>query len=177
MKKILFVLLLLPLSLLCAETPKPPTTLKGVLLEQLRTSHNQKDWFVPVSVALEGITPEQASWKDKSGNHSIGQLANHLAFWNAQALAKFKGEKPAAFNGNNEETFNSFDRKSWSATVQRLDQVLTDWEKAVEAADEKKLKSWYSTIAHIGTHNAYHTGQIVYIRRLQGSWDPAKGVK
>jgi uncharacterized damage-inducible protein DinB len=177
MRRLGLVLILSTRSLLPAETAKPPATLKGVLLEQLRTTHNQKDWFVPISVALGGLTPEQASWKDKSGNHSIGQLANHLAFWNAQSLAKFKGEKQAAFSGNNEETFNSFDAKTWQATVQRLDQVLTDWEKAVEAADESKLKSWASTIAHIGTHNAYHTGQIVYIRRLQGSWDPAKGVK
>ena len=177
MKRILAVLFLPPLFLLQGETPKPPTTLKSVLLEQLRTTHNQKDWFVPVSVALEGLTPEQASWKDRSGNHSIGQLANHLAFWNSQELAKFKGEKPAAFSGNNEETFNNFDVKSWNAIVQKLDKVLSDWEKAVEDADESRLKSWYSIIAHIGTHNAYHTGQIIYIRRLQGSWDPAKGVK
>ena len=178
MKKLFAVLVLLQLSLLRGQTPKqPPTTIKGVLLEQLRTTHNQKGLFVPVSVALEGLTPEQASWKDKSGNHSIGQLANHLAFWNAQELTKFKGEKPAAFSGNNEETFNSFDSKSWNATVQKLDSVLTEWEKAVEGADESKLKSWYSVIAHIGTHNAYHTGQIIYIRRLQGSWDAAKGVK
>ncbi|MFL6463386.1 MAG: DinB family protein, partial [Bryobacteraceae bacterium] len=136
MKKLFAVLVLLPASLLHGQTPKqPPTTIKGVLLEQLRTTHNQKDWFVPVSVALEGLTPEQASWKDKSGNHSIGQLANHLAFWNAQELAKFKGEKPAAFNGNNEETFNSFDSKSWNATVHKLDSVLTEWEKVVEGAD------------------------------------------
>ena len=177
MKNISALLFLLPLSLLHGETSKPPTTLKGVLLEQLCTTHNRKDWFVPVNVALEGVTPEQAGWKDKSGNHSIGQLANHLIFWNSQELAKFKGEKPAAFSGNNEETFNSFDSKSWNDTVRKLDGVLTDWEKAVEAADENKLKSWYSVIAHIGTHNAYHTGQIVDIRRLQGSWDPAKGVK
>jgi len=34
-----------------------------------------------------------------------------------------------------------------------------------------------STIAHIGAHNAYHIGQIIYVRKLQGSWDPEKGVK
>jgi hypothetical protein len=47
----------------------------------------------------------------------------------------------------------------------------------VETADEAKLKSWYSTIAHIGAHNAYHIGQIVYVRKEQGSWDREKGVK
>jgi len=47
----------------------------------------------------------------------------------------------------------------------------------VEAADEAKLKSWYSTIAHIGAHNAYHIGQIIYVRKEQGCWDPEKRCK
>ena len=53
---------------------------------------------------------------------------------------------------------------------------MTAWEKAVEGADEPTLQKWASTIAHIGAHNAYHIGQMVYIRGLQGSWDPEKGV-
>jgi uncharacterized damage-inducible protein DinB len=61
--------------------------------------------------------------------------------------------------------------------VQQLDRVLAELEKLVEAADDKKLASWASEVAHIGAHNAYHTGQIIYIRRLQGSWNPEKGVK
>ena len=92
-------------------------------------------------------------------------------------LAKFKGETPAKFSGNNDETFNSFDSKNWAATVKQFDDVMTQWEKAVEAADDEKLKAAASTIAHVGAHNAYHIGQIIYIRKLQGSWDPEKGVK
>jgi hypothetical protein len=164
-------------SLLYAQTPKPPTTLKGVLLEQLRTTHNAKDWFVPAMVAVEGLTPEQASWTDGSGNHSVGQLAAHLTFWNTQQLAKFKGEQPPKFSGNNDETFNSFNRQKWNDTVRQLDRILTEWEKAVEAADDKKLAAWASAIAHVGAHNAYHIGQMVFVRKLQGSWNPEKGVK
>ena len=155
----------------------PQPTLKGILLEQLKSTHNQKEWFVPINVAVEGLTPEQARWKDGAGNHSVGQLANHMLFWNAEELAKFKGEKPEPYSGKNDETFNSFDSKSWNATVQKLDTVMTEWEKAVEAANDKKLAQWSSAIAHIGTHNAYHTGQIIYLRKLQGCWDPEKGVK
>jgi uncharacterized damage-inducible protein DinB len=177
MKKIIFLLFLaLPFHAFCQD-PKPPTTLKGILLEQLRKTHNEKDWFVPANIAVEGLTAEQAKWTDGSGNHSIGQLANHLVFWNTQELAKFKGEQPAKFSGNNDETFNSFDSKQWNSTVKQLDEVLTAREKAVESADDKKLETWASTIAHIGTHNAYHVGQIIYVRKLQGSWDPNKGVK
>jgi uncharacterized damage-inducible protein DinB len=176
MKRII-VLLFLSLSLHGVAEEKKAPTLKSILVEQLKITHTQKEWFVPANTAVEGLTAEQAKWTDGSGNHSIGQLANHLIFWNSQELAKFKGEKPAKFSSNNDETFNSFDSKQWSATVEQLDKVMTEWEKAVEAADDKKLESWYSTIAHIGTHNAYHVGQMVYIRKLQGSWDPSKGVK
>lgn len=171
------VLITLSICVLTHAQDKKPSDLRGVLLEQLRTTHKEKDWFVPGNVAVEGLTAEQASWTDGKGNHSVGQLANHLVFWNREELAKFKGEQPEKFSGNNDETFNNFDSKKWNETVQQLDQVMIDWEKAVEAADQKKLEAWASTIAHIGAHNAYHIGQMIYVRREQGSWNPEKGVK
>ena len=176
MKKLLSLVSLLTL-MLSIDQDGNTQSLKTVLVEQLKTTHNKKDWFVPVNVALEGLTAEQAMWKDGSGNHSCGQLAYHLLFWNERQVANFRGDKEAAFSGNNDETFNSFDKNSWTTIVARLDNVLTDLEKIVEAADETKLKSWAPTIANISTHNAYHTGQIIFVRKLQGSWDPEKGVK
>jgi uncharacterized damage-inducible protein DinB len=152
-------------------------TLKSILLEQLKTTHNAKDWFVPVNTAVAGLTAEQANWKDSSDNHSIAQLTTHLAFWNKQVLDKFKGIKPDTFSGNNKETFSKVDDKTWSTIVAQLDGILTEWEQQVQAADEKKLQAWYSTIAHIGTHNAYHTGQILYIRKMKSWWQDENGVK
>jgi uncharacterized damage-inducible protein DinB len=162
----------------CAQAAKtsPPPTLKSILLEQLRSTHNKAEWFVPANTAVEGLTAEQASWTDGKGNHSVGQLATHLIYWDRRNLARFKSEPLEKFT-NNDETFTRFDSKQWNATVKQLDEVMTDWESAVAAADEEKLKSWYSTIAHIGAHNAYHIGQIIYVRKEQGSWDPEKGVK
>jgi uncharacterized damage-inducible protein DinB len=136
-----------------------------------------EEWFVPISVAVEGVTPDQAKWTDGKGGHSIGQLVNHLAFWNERNLQRFQGTTLLAYSGNNDETFNSFDAKTWVETVKRLDGVMKAWEKAVADAEEVKLRAESSRIAHIGAHNAYHLGQIIYVRKLQGSWDPAKGVK
>lgn len=164
--------------------PKPAPTLKSVLLAQLKTTHNSQEWFVPAIPALAGLTVEQAGWKPGAGNpsasenHSIAQLVNHLTFWDRRQLAKFKGEPAGAYDGNNAETFVPItDKAGWDAAVKQLDDVMTEWETAVEKADDAKLQSWYATIAHISTHNAYHTGQILYIRKEQGSWDPSKGVK
>jgi DinB superfamily len=160
-----------------APPPEPPTSLRAVLIEQLQTTHNMKEWFAPAMIAVDGLTAEQASWRDGKGNHSVGQLAAHLVFWNRQQLAKFNGLLPESFSGDNNETFDRFDAAKWSQIVRDLDQVMGDWEKAVEGADEAKLQKWASTIAHIGAHNAYHIGQMIYSRKLQGTWDPDKGVK
>jgi uncharacterized damage-inducible protein DinB len=176
MRRMLVCLVTL-VSCFAGAQEQKPMTLKAVLLEQLRSTHNKAEWFVPANTAVAGLTPAQASWTDKSGNHSVGQLANHLLFWDRESLMKFKGEKPPKFSGNNDETFNDFDEKSWTTTVTQLDAVMTEWEKAVEAADDAKIALWASRVAHVGAHNAYHIGQMVYVLKLQGVWDPAKGVK
>jgi DinB family protein len=170
-------LLLLSFSIQAGAQSAEPVTLRSILLDQLRSTHNQKDWFVPIDVAVEGVTPEQANWKDGSGNHSVGQLTYHLLFWNSRALARFQGKPADKFSGNNTETFDNFDAKTWAATVKQLDQVMADLEKFVETADEKTLAKYAPQIARVGTHNAYHVGQIVFVRKLQGSWNPEKGVK
>lgn len=172
MKKLLTVILS---TAIVAATAQQAST-KTVLLEQLKNTHNVKNWFVPINVAVDGMTAEQAAWKDKGG-HSVGQLAYHLWFWNERQLNDFKGTKNAAFSGNNEETFDKFDQKQWSDIVKKIDQVMTDIEKWVESATDEQLKKHASTLTNISAHNAYHTGQIVSVRKAQGSWDAKKGVK
>jgi uncharacterized damage-inducible protein DinB len=180
-RKTIVALLLLSLAgYVHAQEPKKqktPATLRSILLEQLQTTHNKQDWFVSANTAVAGLTPEQASWTDGKGNHSVGQLAYHILYWDKQSLAKFKGETPEKFSGNNDDTFTGYDPKKWAETVQQLDQVMTDLEKLVQAASEKQLAAWAPTIARIGTHNAYHIGEIVMVRKEQGVWDASKGIK
>src|SRR5690242_20991596 len=113
MRQFLFVILIAACWPLFAQGQKAPEkpTLKSILLEQLRSTHNKAEWFVPANTAVEGLTAEQASWTDGKGNHSVGQLVNHLVFWDRRELQKFKGEQQDKFSGNNDETFNSFDAK------------------------------------------------------------------
>lgn len=172
MKKLLIILF--STAFFCTHAQQVST--RSILLDQLKKTHNVKDWFVPVNIAVDGLTGEQATWKDKGG-HSVGQLTYHLLFWNERQLNDFKGTKNAAFSGNNEETFDKFDQKQWNDIVRKLDQVLTDIEKWIETASDENLKKHASTIANISAHNAYHTGQIISVRKEQGSWDAEKGVK
>lgn len=176
MKKLACFVLLLMSGGVFAQTQKPPTTLRGILLEQLKTTHDQEDWFVPAKVAVAGLTAEQAQWTPGHGGHSVGQLAYHLWYWDARALDRFNGLKPGPYDGNNDETFTNFTPAQWSDLVNKLEQVQLDWEKAVENADDAKLEANASLVEHVAMHNAYHVGQILYVRKLEGVWDPAKGV-
>jgi len=159
------------------QAPQKEATLRSILLEQFRNTWNKEDWYVPVSIAVEGITAKQAMWRPADSSHSVAELAYHILYWNRESLDKFYDRKPAPFSGNNNETFTAITEATWTSTIQQLNQVMSDWEKAIETADETKLKKWASTIDHLNTHTAYHTGQILYIRKLAGNWDANKGVK
>lgn len=172
----LLLLLALPTASL-AQNKKPPTDLRGVLTEQLHSTHDVEDWFVPANIAVAGLTADQAKWTPGKDQHSVGQLAYHIWFWDTQALARFNGEKATPPPSNNDETFNDYSPAQWNDLVKKLNQVMTDWDNAVATADDAKLAANASLVAHVAAHNAYHIGQILYVRKLQGAWDPAKGVK
>src|SRR4051812_11878432 len=133
-----------------SPTPAPtPVTLRSLLLSELHSTHDNAEWFTPIKAAVAGLTAEQVKWVpqnaqgkiDSNANHSVGMLAYHLVFWNENALARLRGEKPAS-PGNNQETFNDFDAARWDQIVQRLDRGVEDLETAVgkKPAGEKALK-------------------------------------
>ena len=112
-------------------------------------------------------------------DHSVGMLAIHLLFWNSEQLAKFKGEKPAHPSPPKTPNLQQIRRHQLARhRYAKLDAVLTDNRTRRRKCQRRPDRQHGPpTIAHIGTHNAYHTGQIIYVRKLQGSWDPNKGVK
>ena len=187
MRKLLLAATLLLTPLALAQTQKPKATdLRSVLLEQLQSTHNQAQWFVPLDTAVGGLSPEQARWTPHAGGpgqmHSVAQLVAHLVYWNERSLAQLRHEKPAAYSGNNEDTFVGYDvnhitAPQWTALVARFDKCMTGYENWVKSASTADLAANASLIAHVGAHDAYHLGEIVYVRKLQGSWDPSKGVK
>src|ERR1044072_375823 len=90
--KHVFALLVIFSGILYAQNQNEPKDLRGILLEQLHSTHDAEGWFVDGNTAIAGLTPEQASWSDGKGNHSVGQLTRHLVYWNRYTLKKLKGE-------------------------------------------------------------------------------------
>lgn len=171
----LMILVLLGTSVVgVAQEAKNPPTLKSILLQELHETHNQKNWFVSEKEAAAGLTGGQAAASDGKV-HSVGQLVQHLNYWNSNALALFKGQKKDATSDNN-ETFK-FDPKQWDATQKQYDEIMTEMEKVVESADDATLAKIAPTVARVAQHNAYHIAEMVTVRKMQGTWNPENGVK
>lgn len=169
MVKSIFIFGIGLLLMSCSSKPNS-LQMKAFLAQQLKNTHTQEEWFAPTKVALNGVTFEQASWKDSTTNHSIGELTSHLLFWNETNLRAFKSENVSDLNIKNEETFEKYSEEEWEETLRKLDSIQTEWETLVENATEKQINDWGSEIANMCTHTAYHTGQIVYIRKQNGWW-------
>ncbi len=163
-------------------------TQKQLLIEQFIACYNEPNWFVPLTTALDSLTAGQAGWKSNSTNNSIWQIVNHLIFWNRIYLNRFIGI-PNPGIADNDTTFEgeriSGSDEEWKKTVNEINHVFSEWLKVLKEAEDSKMDElafegaegpWAPYLGLVNIHNAYHIGQIVTLRKQQGSWDSKKGV-
>jgi len=168
MKTNLTVIVLIVLFVGCSE--KPSSELRPLLIRQLKYSHYEENWFVPTKMAINGLDYEQVNWKDSTQNHSIGELVSHLTFWNDMYLRTLKGEDFSDFDIDNDTTFLIYTEKEWKKVASKLDSVQMEFERWTENASEEQLVEQAPSILTMVSHNAYHSGQIIYIRKQNGWW-------
>jgi uncharacterized damage-inducible protein DinB len=163
-------------------------TTKETLLEQFTACYDGNGWFVALKNAVKDLTAEQANWKMENLDNSIWEIVHHLNFYNEAYLKRFKGIDYVYPTSENSETFSGADaatEDAWRAEVEIFDSIMTEWRSLLEAADENLFNEvvsvtnkslWSSLLAHVNVHNVYHGGQIVLLRKLQGSWDTKQSV-
>lgn len=160
---------------------------KEIILEQMAACHYKKNWFVPLKDALKGMKAAQAMEGVHGDGHSVWQIVNHILFWNERLLIRFRGEVPPKMEIDNSGTFsgNSGSEEEWENTLRKLYLVMEELETRFRETDNSVLQkegfkgagaTWFEMFAQLPIHMAYHIGQIVTIRKQQGSWDPAQGV-
>ena len=158
--------------------------MKEVLLNQLKAAWNQPDWFVPLEPAIEGISPSDAAAKHNPKNNSIEEIVHHLIFWNELYLNRFKDPDYSFSVVTNDETFKNPLGLSWEQSCEKTRRIFDEWISCVANADDVKInstvpksdKSWTIMICNLISHTAYHTGQIITLRKEYNCWDPAKGM-
>ena len=163
-------------------------SVKDLLVEQFTSCYDENSWFVALKNALSGVTAKEATWKPDNVENSIWEIVSHLNYYNYAYVERFKGVDYQYPVNDNDATFvaneNATD-EAWANEVAKLDVILTEFRELIRTADKDKFNQpvsatnpakWSTLISNINTHNAHHGGQIVLLRKLQGSWDSSKGV-
>jgi uncharacterized damage-inducible protein DinB len=158
--------------------------MKEVLLYQLKAAWNQADWFVPLETAIEGITPSQAALKHNQQNNSIEEIVHHLIYWNELYLNRFKDPEFSFSEVPNDETFKNPLGLTWDEACKKIKNIYDEWINLIAGTDDATLnstvpnrgKTWIIMIFNLISHTAYHTGQIISLRKEYNFWNPAKGV-
>ena len=160
-------------------------SIKEVFLQQFSALNAEKNWTVTMENALKGLTFEQAMKKD-SAAHSIHEIVNHLIYWNGMQIKMFNGTFNPVHTPDNESTFideKKYSEEKWRESVNKILELFSEWVRVIENSDDSKFESdfrgdpFYSFLANVTIHNAYHIGQIVLIRKQNGNWDSKLGVK
>lgn len=124
---------------------------------------------------LDGLTQAQAATKLPGWPYSVAEQVAHMLFWQRHLQQHIQTgsppEVPSAAHG-------------WPAVpVGDWEQVRGDylaaWQKSLEL-----LNRWYDVqptdtvaakVLSMVSHDSYHLGQIVLMRRLLGAWPPPNG--
>ncbi len=154
-----------------------------LLRKELDHTFDQESWYPPLQPALADLTASQASWRPSGeAANTIWETVNHLLYYKERLLHRIKGdttEYPASTNDDTYSVTAPDDEAAWKATVARVEAVHLELKKELSTMDEDAFDTPLisgplgESVYNIIMHDAYHTGQIIQIRKLQGSW-PAR---
>jgi len=148
---------------------------KTILLDQLLANANDRSWYISFYEAVDGLSEEEAFWKPDDSSHSIAEIVQHLIYWNETWQLRYKkNQVNASSKTNNADTFLVRDGDTFFELKEKLLKILLQWQELIE---EEQLLSivngypvkaeWWAIISNAATHNAYHIGQLAYIRKME----------
>lgn len=147
-----------------------------MLLNVLDSTFDNESWYAPFKHAIEGLTAKQACWQPfGEATKTIWENVNHLIYYKERLAANLLGrEWTRDLDGN--ETFNlinqSNDDKEWKKVVERAVNAQLNLRKVLSTITDEQLDQdlLEEKLLDIMLHDAYHTGQVVQLRKMQGSW-------
>ncbi|CAH0344119.1 DinB family protein [Bacillus sp. CECT 9360] len=146
-----------------------------LLTNEHKFSYYEEDWYPPLTAALEGLSAKEATWKPAGESvNSIWETINHMLYFEERLLYQLEG-RMNQFNkvSENDLTFkegNSDDDQAWEQIVKKINEIHAGLKQAITSLQEDDFESFAEAIMGVIRHDAYHTGQIIQIRKLQGSW-------
>ncbi len=107
--------------------------------------------------------------------HSLFQLLNHMVFWQDWVISWLDGTKPPTASGSWRSSQGPASRDEWERAVRRFRTGLDNLASRSREADlfsTRGRTSQLDMLQTVASHNSYHTGQVVLLRRILGAWPP-----
>ena len=146
---------------------KEPSAELSKILEE---GYQRKAWLGPnLKGSLRGVTPAQAAFRPAPGRHSIRELTLHAAYWKYAVWRRLTGEKRGSF---------PLDGSNWFARTGVPTAAEWKRDKELLEAEHRRLRAAVAKLPArpayrilrqvygVALHDAYHTGQIQYVKRL-----------
>lgn len=139
---------------------------RALLAKCYRDFWSEGLWAAPWSKALVDLAPQQALFKPAAGRKSIWQIVSHVTFWRDYHLDRLNGSGKLSDEQVMARQYAEPDHPTpgdWSDAQTRL---RASHDRMVAAVAETTLP--IDKLLPVLAHDAYHLGQIMYIRALQG---------
>ncbi len=136
-------------------------------------------WYPPYRDALKDVDAELANWRPEGvAANTIWETVVHVSYFKERLLRRLQGKPDSPLPGGNDDTFVVVGQQEadWQEAVAKLFDIHRELYQLLKELDESDLDKPMPETA-IGAqffdliaHDAYHTGQIILIRKLTGSW-------
>ncbi|SFS31541.1 DinB family protein [Marininema halotolerans] len=156
------------------------TAISSALVQSLKGERGH----LPIHKALPDISWELAGKTLERQPHTIYELLSHMNYWQAFLLRVAQDEKPQLPSHVMESWPSEKNAVSETVWKELIDSFLKGVDQAIDIAKGDQLhqplairpeETRIHTLRNIASHNSYHLGQIVFIRRLFSEWPPPSG--
>ena len=146
-------------------------------LELLDRAYRAKAWHGPALLeTLDGVDAAMAATRVVKGAHTIWELVDHIASWNAIVAERLAGRSPQVSPELNFPRTPQPTAAAWKKSLARLAASQRKFRAAVAKFPERQVgrirpgtkTSWNVLIHGQMQHQLYHAGQIAMLRRGMG---------
>ena len=129
-------------------------------------------WQTSLLKHVQGLTREQALFKPSPERHGIWQIVRHIAYWKYWSLTYLnEGVKLNAKEDDWSPMPEVQTEETWNEEITKLKKLNNDCISAAEKLGEELMTSSEEKIIffrQLMYHDCYHTGQIGFLRAMQG---------
>lgn len=129
-------------------------------------------WQASLLKQVEGLTMAQALYKPSPGRHGIWQIVRHIAYWKHWALTYLNEDVKLNAKEDNWAPMPEVQTDvTWQEEITRLKKLNDDCISSAEKLGDELMTSTEEKIIffrQLMYHDCYHTGQIGYLRAMQG---------